>query len=128
MSFEIPKITQAPTVAVLAEDASPMSDTDQNAAFITVDVKKFAGQQTFSVELLDRTSPAFFDELIRNMAAAKAKAENAYVNGLLISGATATELLRLLIQQLPSYLELSLAELLLFTQLQQDFQLHSLSL
>jgi HK97 family phage major capsid protein len=88
MSFEIPKITQAPTVSVLAEDASPMSDTDQNAAFITVDVKKFAGQQTFSVELLDRTSPAFFDELIRNMAAAKAKAENAYVNGLLISGAT----------------------------------------
>jgi HK97 family phage major capsid protein len=89
MTFEIPKITQMPTVAVLAEDASPMSDTDQNAAFITVDVKKFAGQQTFSVELLDRTSPAFFDELIRNMAAAKAKAENAYVNGLLISGATA---------------------------------------
>jgi phage head maturation protease len=96
MTFEIPKITQAPTVAVLAEDASPMSDTDQNAAFITVDVKKFAGQQTFSVELLDRTSPAFFDELIRNMAAAKAKAENAYVNGLLISGATQTELLRYL--------------------------------
>jgi HK97 family phage major capsid protein len=88
MTFEIPKITQAPTVAVLAEDASPMSDTDQNAAFITVDVKKFAGQQTFSVELLDRTSPAFFDELIRNMAAAKAKAENSYVNGLLISGSS----------------------------------------
>jgi HK97 family phage major capsid protein len=87
MTFEIPKITQMPTVAVTAEDGTP-SDTDQNAAFITVDVKKFAGQQTFSVELLDRTSPAFFDELIRNMAAAKAKAENAYVNGLLISGST----------------------------------------
>ena len=87
MSFEIPKITQAPTLAVTAEEGTP-SDTDQNAAFITVDVKKFAGQQTFSVELLDRTSPAFFDELIRNMAAAKAKAENAYVNGLLISGSS----------------------------------------
>jgi HK97 family phage major capsid protein len=87
MSFEIPKITQAPTVAVVAEDGAP-SDTDQNAAFITVDVKKFSGSQTFSVELLDRTSPAFFDELIRNMAAAKAKAENAYVNGLLISGSS----------------------------------------
>jgi len=87
MTFEIPKITAAPTVAVTAEEGTP-SDTDQNSAFITVDVKKFAGQQTFSVELLDRTSPAFFDELIRNMAAAKAKAENAYVNGLLISGAT----------------------------------------
>ena len=87
MTFEIPKITAAPTVAVAAEEGN-FSDTDQNSAFITVDVKKFAGQQTFSVELLDRTSPAFFDELIRNMAAAKAKAENAYVNGLLISGAT----------------------------------------
>jgi len=87
MTFEIPKITAAPTVAVTAEEGTP-SDTDQNSAFITVDVKKFAGQQTFSVELLDRTSPAFFDELIRNMAAAKAKAENAYVNGLLITGAT----------------------------------------
>ena len=88
MTFEIPKITAAPTVAVTAEEGTP-SDTDQNSAFITVDVKKFAGQQTFSVELLDRTSPAFFDELIRNMAAAKAKAENAYVNAALISGATA---------------------------------------
>jgi HK97 family phage major capsid protein len=88
MSFEIPKITAAPTVAVTAEDGTP-SETDQNSAFITVDVKKFAGQQTFSVELLDRTSPAFFDELIRNMAAAKAKAENAYVSAAIVSAATA---------------------------------------
>ena len=88
MTFEIPKITVAPTVAVTAEEGTP-SDTDQNSAFITVDVKKFAGQQTFSVELLDRTSPAFFEELIRNMAAAKAKAENAYVSAALVSAATA---------------------------------------
>jgi HK97 family phage major capsid protein len=88
MSFEIPKITAAPTVAVVAEEGT-FSETDQNSAFITVDVKKFAGQQTFSVELLDRTSPAFFEELVRNMAAAKAKAENAYVNAALISAATA---------------------------------------
>jgi HK97 family phage major capsid protein len=88
MTFEIPKITVAPTVAVTAEEGTP-SDTDQNSAFVTVDVKKFAGQQTFSVELLDRTSPAFFEELIRNMAAAKAKAENAYVSAALVSAATA---------------------------------------
>ena len=88
MTFEIPKITVAPTVAVTAEEGTP-SDTDQNSAFISVDVKKFAGQQTFSVELLDRTSPAFFEELIRNMAAAKAKAENAYVSAALVSAATA---------------------------------------
>jgi phage head maturation protease len=88
MTFEIPKITAVPTVAVAAEDAI-FSDTDQNSAFLSVDVKKFAGQQKFSVELLTRTSPLFYDELLRNMVAAMAKAQNAYVNGLLISGATA---------------------------------------
>ena len=87
MTFEIPKITAVPTVAVTAEDAA-FSNTDQNSAFLSVDVKKFAGQQQFSVELLTRTSPLFYDELLRNMVAAMAKAQNAYVNGILITGAT----------------------------------------
>jgi phage head maturation protease len=87
MTFEIPKITAAPTVAVTAEDAA-FSETDQNAAFVSVDVKKFAGQQKFSVELFTRTSPVFYNELLNNMVAAMAKAQNAYVNGLLISGST----------------------------------------
>jgi len=88
MTFEIPKITAMPTVAITAEDAA-FSDTDQNSSFLSVDVKKYAGQQTFSVELLDRTSPAFFDELIRNMGAAYAKATDAAVNAAIIAGATA---------------------------------------
>jgi phage head maturation protease len=87
MTFEIPKITVAPTVAVVAEDAI-FNETDQNSAFLSVDVKKFAGSQKFSVELLTRTSPLFYDELLRNMVAAMAKAQNAYVNAQLISGAT----------------------------------------
>lgn len=87
MSFEIPKITVVPTVADTAEGAAP-SETDQNAAFVTATVKKYAGAQTFSVELLDRTSPAFFDELMRTLAAAYAKATNAAVNDALIAGAT----------------------------------------
>ena len=88
MTFEIPKITVAPTVAVTDEDAA-FNETDQNSAFVSVDVKKFAGQQKFSVELLTRTSPLFYDELLRNMVAAMAKSQNAYVNGRLIAGATA---------------------------------------
>ena len=87
MTFEIPKITAVPTVAVAAEDAV-FSDTDQNSAFLSVDVKKYAGQQKFSVELLTRTSPQFYDELLRNMVAAMAKAQNAAVNAALIAGAT----------------------------------------
>jgi HK97 family phage prohead protease len=88
MTFEIPKITQMPTVAIEPE-GDAFSDTDQNSSFLSVSVQKYAGQQTFSVELLDRTSPAFFDELVRNMAAAYAKATNAAVNAALIAGATA---------------------------------------
>jgi HK97 family phage major capsid protein len=87
MTFEIPKITAMPTVAVAAENAA-FSDTDQNSSYLSVDVKKYAGQQTFSVELLDRTSPAFFDELVRNMGAAYAKATDAAVNAAIITGAS----------------------------------------
>jgi len=88
MSFEIPKITQLPTVAITSEAGTP-AEQDQNAAFVTVDVKKYAGQQTFSVELLDRTSPLFFNELLSNMSAQMAKAQDTAVNAALIAGATA---------------------------------------
>jgi hypothetical protein len=87
MTFEIPKITAMPTVAIEPE-GDAFSNTDQTSAFLSVTVQKYAGQQVFSVELLDRTSPAFFDELVRNMAAAYAKSTNAAVNAALIAGAT----------------------------------------
>jgi len=103
MSFEIPKITVMPTVASTAEAGTP-SNTDQNAAFVTVSVAKYAGQQTFSVELLDRSNPIFVTELMNNLAAQYAKATDTAVNAAIISGAsldatttttypTATELL-----------------------------------
>jgi HK97 family phage prohead protease len=87
MTFEIPRITAMPTVAIEPE-GDAFSNTDQTSNFLSVTVQKYAGQQVFSVELLDRTSPAFFDELVRNMGAAYAKATNAAVNAALISGAT----------------------------------------
>jgi HK97 family phage major capsid protein len=87
MTFEIPRITQMPTVEIEPEGEA-FSDTDQTSNFLSVNVQKYAGQQTFSVELLDRTSPAFFDELVRNMGAAYAKATNSAVNAALITGAS----------------------------------------
>jgi HK97 family phage prohead protease len=77
MTFELPRINTAPTVALTNEEGTP-SETDQATAFISVDVKKFAGQQTVSVELIDRSSPAFFTELVRQMEFAYAKATDAY--------------------------------------------------
>ena len=88
MTFEIPKITVLPSVAVTAEAGTP-SETDQNSAFVSVDVKKYAGQQTFSVELLDRSNPLFMNELMNNLAAQYAKATDTAVNAALIAGASA---------------------------------------
>ena len=87
MTFEIPKLSQVPTVAITAEGAAP-AEQDQNVGFLSVDVKKYAGQQTFSVEILDRSSPAFFSELVRQMEFAYAKATDAAVAAALIAGGT----------------------------------------
>jgi HK97 family phage major capsid protein len=88
MSFEIPKITTLPTVAETSEAGGP-SNTDQASSFVTVSVKKYAGQQQFSVELFDRSSPLFITELMNNMAAAYAAATDKAVFTALASGATA---------------------------------------
>jgi len=87
MTFEIPKITTAPTVAQANEEVA-LSETDTASSFVSVSVKKFGGQQTFSVELLDRSSPVFFDELVRQMEFAYAKATDAYVMGEVANAGT----------------------------------------
>ena len=87
MSFEIPKITTAPTVAEVAE-GNAISETDMASSFLSVSVKRYAGQQTFSVELLDRSQPAFFDELVRQMEYAYAKATDEAVAGVLATNGT----------------------------------------
>jgi HK97 family phage major capsid protein len=86
MSFEIPKLTAVPSVAVETE-AATIDETGMTTAFVTVDVKKYAGAQTFSVELLDRSSPVFFDLLVQQMEDAYAYAtDNAVLNGLIAGG------------------------------------------
>ena len=87
MTFEIPKITAMPGVTVEAEGGT-IEDVDQTSNFLSVSVAKYAGQQTFSVELFDRSSPLFVDELMRNMAAQYAKVTDTAVNAALVSGAT----------------------------------------
>ena len=86
MTFEIPKITAVPVVQVETE-ADAIIETGMTNSFLSVDVKKYAGGQTFSVELLDRSSPAFFDELVKQMEYAYALAtDNAVLNGLATGG------------------------------------------
>jgi len=87
MTFEIPKITAVPVVQVETE-ADAIIETGMTNSFLSVDVKKYAGGQTFSVEILDRSSPAFFDELVRQMEYAYLKATDSAVLDALATGGT----------------------------------------
>jgi HK97 family phage prohead protease len=95
MKFQIPRVKTAPTVAEVAEGAA-FSDTQTEIEYIDVNVKKYAGMQQFSVEVLDRTSPAFLSELLALMGDAYAKATDfAVITELAASGtldSTATTL------------------------------------
>jgi len=74
MSFTIPKLGTAPTVDGDSTEGESLGGTEMASTYITVDVKKAAGLQTISWELLDRSSPAFYDELIKELNYAYAKA------------------------------------------------------
>jgi HK97 family phage prohead protease len=86
--FQIPRVKEVPTVAETAEKAA-FSDTQVEIEYLDVTVKKYAGMQLFDVEVLDRTSPAFFAELQSLMADAYAKATNVAVRTAIQTGASA---------------------------------------
>jgi HK97 family phage major capsid protein len=85
--FQIPRVKAVPTVEIEPEKAA-FSDTQVEIEYLDVTVRKFAGMQLFDVEVLDRTSPAFFAELQSLMADAYAKATNTAVNAAITAGGT----------------------------------------
>lgn len=87
MSFTIPKLVQPPTVEEVAEEGDPFGQP-MTSSFLTVDVAKYAGASRISWELIDRSSPAFLTELLREMGAAYAKATDLAVVSALLSGGT----------------------------------------
>lgn len=91
MSISVPKLSVAPTVAETAEtDAA--SDTAMQSAYLTGTVKKYAGQQTISVELLERSDPVFFDELAIQLQRAYLKdIDTAVIAGLVAGGTAGTK-------------------------------------
>jgi hypothetical protein len=93
MTFEIPKITAVPIVDQIDEN-QPIADSQLTASYLSVSVKPFKGRAITTVELIDRSSPVFFDELVRQMEFAYAKETDGFVQQGLASGgvlnATAT--------------------------------------
>jgi HK97 family phage prohead protease len=78
MSFEIPKITAVPTVDQINENQA-VTESQLTASYITVNVKPFKGRSITTVELIERSSPTFFDELVRQMEFAYAKDTDSFV-------------------------------------------------
>jgi HK97 family phage major capsid protein len=91
MSFTIPKLSTAPTIDSDSTEGEALGGTEMASTYITVDVKKAAGLQTISWELLDRSSPAFYDELVKELNYAYAKAtDKAVVAAFIASGTQAS--------------------------------------
>ena len=90
MSFTIPKLGTAPTVADTNEGSGP-SETGMTSTYDTVTVEKFAGLNRISWELIDRSSPAFMDLLMTELRKAYEKAtDSALIAAFTASGTQAT--------------------------------------
>ena len=90
MSFTIPKLGTAPTVADTDEGAAP-SETGMTSTYDTVTVNKFAGINRISWELIDRSSPAFMDLLMTELRKAYEKSTDAaLIAAFTASGTAAT--------------------------------------
>jgi HK97 family phage prohead protease len=87
--FQIPRVKAVPTVDAPVAEKGAFGDTQVEIEYLDVDVKKAAGMQLFDVEVLDRTSPAFFSELQALMADAYAKTTNVAARTAIASNAAA---------------------------------------
>jgi HK97 family phage prohead protease len=78
MSFRIPSITQKVTVAEQSTQNTDVDSTEGDIDDITVNVKTFAGGNRVSRQLIDRSDPSYFDELLRQLASAYANAVDTF--------------------------------------------------
>lgn len=87
MSFTIPRMGTAPTVTAPGEGQA-VSETGMTSDYITVTVARYAGMNTMSFELLERSAPAFGDLLLSELRKAYEQATDKAVIAALTSGGT----------------------------------------
>lgn len=68
MSFRIPKLTTSVSVDEQAAEGDELDSTAGDIDDITVDVETYGGANKVSRQLIDRSDPAYFDELLRQLA------------------------------------------------------------
>jgi len=87
MVISHPKITTNGTVADTNEGGAP-SEQGIVSSYVNLDVNKFAGMQRYSLEILERSNPDFFQAMVDNMTRAYNKATDAAVIAALTAGGT----------------------------------------
>jgi len=88
MTVSIPKITANSTVATVAEGGDPTGTTQITSAYVNATVIKKAGFQRYSVELLDRSDPSFYEIMLQNLRDGYAQATDEYVIAQITAGGT----------------------------------------
>jgi ATP-dependent Clp endopeptidase proteolytic subunit ClpP len=88
LTFKIPKVTQYPTAATTAEGATA-STTSMETDDIDVSIVKKAGRQVITFELFDRSTPSFYQEVLRQIQVALGKNKDEYLLAQLVAGGTA---------------------------------------
>ena len=88
MTVSIPKITANSTAATVAEGGDPTATTAITSSYVNATVIKKAGFQRYSVELLDRSDPSFYEIMLSNLRDAYAQATDQYVIAQITAGGT----------------------------------------
>jgi HK97 family phage prohead protease len=88
MTVSIPKITANATAATVAEAGDPTGTTAITSSYINATVIKKMGFQKYSVELLDRSDPSFYEIMLANLRDGYAQATDQYVIAQITAGGT----------------------------------------
>jgi HK97 family phage major capsid protein len=91
MSFRIPKVTVGVAVAEQATQNTDVQSTEGDIDDITVNVKTFAGGNRVSRQLIDRSDPVYFDELLRQLAASYANVTDNFAYVTAATGAPTSD-------------------------------------
>ena len=89
MTFEIPRVTEVPVVANIAENAN-IADSSLSATFLSVPVQSFKGRAISTVELIDRSRPEYLTALLQNLEFAYAKATDQFAVGTIFGAGQQT--------------------------------------
>ena len=88
LSFTVPKLTVAPTVNEVNEGAA-MTNDEMESGYLTASVVKLAAKNEVTWELIDRSSPEFINELLRELNDAYAKKSDKLVLQTIVADGTA---------------------------------------